>query len=208
MTSSRSASSSRVSEAGRSSGRPPPDGALPGWPTMSYRKGLASSWGPSMPDTTDPDLDLKRLAGAPLDVPATETLAYEVYRYAGLLEKGAAGLDPTSASAAASTRSAVRAAGIRAPGRRRPAQAGASPCPRGETRARSTAARGAERDAADPEGQSSHTRRVTPRSREMACDDGHSLLATRRATFHRWLLPRFRLSLAPGGIPDSPWSVT
>ncbi len=65
------------------------------------QKGLGFQLGTSKPDTTDPRLDLKRLAGAPLDVPATETLAYEVYRYAGLLEKGAAGLDPTSASAAA-----------------------------------------------------------------------------------------------------------
>ena len=65
------------------------------------QKGLGFELGTSKPDTTDPRLDLKRLAGAPLDVPATETLAYEVYRYAALLEKGAAGLDPTSASAAA-----------------------------------------------------------------------------------------------------------
>ena len=54
------------------------------------------------PDTTDPDLDLHRLAGAPLHVPDTETLVYETYRYARLPEAGAVGLDPTSASAAAS----------------------------------------------------------------------------------------------------------
>ena len=54
------------------------------------------------PDTTDPNFDLRRLAGAPLDVPATETLAFETYRYGDLLARGAADLDPTSASAAAS----------------------------------------------------------------------------------------------------------
>jgi hypothetical protein len=56
----------------------------------------------SPPDTTDPNLDLRRLAGAPLHIPDTEVLVYETYRYAGLLERGAAELDPTSASAAAS----------------------------------------------------------------------------------------------------------
>ena len=56
----------------------------------------------SRPDTTDPDLDLRRLAGAPLHIPDTESLVYGTYRYAGLLDQGAAGLDPTSASAAAS----------------------------------------------------------------------------------------------------------
>ena len=54
------------------------------------------------PDTTDPGLDLRRLAGAPLDVASTETLAFETYRYGDLLARGAAELDPTSASAAAS----------------------------------------------------------------------------------------------------------
>ncbi len=54
------------------------------------------------PDTTNPGLDLRRLAGAPLDVASTETLAFETYRYGDLLARGAAELDPTSASAAAS----------------------------------------------------------------------------------------------------------
>ena len=66
------------------------------------QKGLGFHLGSTRPDTTDPRLDLRRLAGAPLDIPATETLAFDVYRYAGLLQAGAAGLDPTSASAAAS----------------------------------------------------------------------------------------------------------
>ena len=66
------------------------------------QRGLGFHLGTSRPDTTDTRLDLRRLAGAPLDVPATEALVYDVYRYAGLLEEGASTLDPTSASAAAS----------------------------------------------------------------------------------------------------------
>jgi hypothetical protein len=66
------------------------------------QRGLGFELGTALPDTTDPALDLRRLAGAPLNLPATETLVYRTYRYAGLLEAGAVGLDPTSASAAAS----------------------------------------------------------------------------------------------------------
>src|SRR5262249_2227778 len=68
----------------------------------TVQKGLGFHLGRARPHTTDSRFELRRLAGAPLDVPTTETLAFEVYRYAGLLEEGAAGLDPTSASAAAS----------------------------------------------------------------------------------------------------------
>jgi Protein of unknown function (DUF2723) len=66
------------------------------------QRGLGFELQTSRPDTTSPDLDLRRLAGAPLHLPDTEALAYGTYRYAGLLEYGATGLDPTSASAAAS----------------------------------------------------------------------------------------------------------
>ena len=66
------------------------------------QRGLGFQLQTSPPDTTDADLDLRRLAGAPLHVPDTEALVYETYRYAGLLERGAADLEPTSASAAAS----------------------------------------------------------------------------------------------------------
>jgi hypothetical protein len=66
------------------------------------QRGLGFHLATALPDTTDPKLDLRRLAGAPLDLPATERLLYDVYRYAGLLDAGAAGLEPTSASAAAS----------------------------------------------------------------------------------------------------------
>ncbi len=53
------------------------------------------------PGTTAPALDLHRGAGMPLDVPMTERLVFDTYRYARLLERGAGGLDPTSASVAA-----------------------------------------------------------------------------------------------------------
>ena len=66
------------------------------------QRGLGFELQTSRPDTTDLDLDLKRLAGAPLHLPDTEALVHGTYRYAGLLEHGATGLDPTSASAAAS----------------------------------------------------------------------------------------------------------
>jgi hypothetical protein len=66
------------------------------------QRGLGFHLETSLPDTTDPDLDLRRLAGSPLHIPDTEALVYETYRYAGLLERGATELDPTSASAAAS----------------------------------------------------------------------------------------------------------
>jgi len=66
------------------------------------QRGLGFHLQTSRPDTTDPDLDLRRLAGSPLHVPDTEELVYRTYRYAGLLTRGAADLDPTSSSAAAS----------------------------------------------------------------------------------------------------------
>jgi hypothetical protein len=53
------------------------------------------------PDTTSPILDLHRLAGAPLDIPLTERLVWETYRYAGLLTGDVDGLESTSASIAA-----------------------------------------------------------------------------------------------------------
>jgi hypothetical protein len=66
------------------------------------QRGLGFELRTTPPDTTDPNLDLRRLAGAPLHLPDTEALVHGTYRYAGLLERGAVGLDPTSASAAAS----------------------------------------------------------------------------------------------------------
>ncbi|MFL5404123.1 MAG: protein O-mannosyl-transferase family, partial [Gemmatimonadales bacterium] len=53
------------------------------------------------PDTTLPALDLRRLAGAPLDIPTTERLVWDTYRYAGLLEGDVTKLESTSAGIAA-----------------------------------------------------------------------------------------------------------
>jgi hypothetical protein len=66
------------------------------------QRGLGFELQTGVPDTTSPDLDLRRLAGAPLDLPGSEELVFRTYRYAGLLERGASELDPTSASAASS----------------------------------------------------------------------------------------------------------
>jgi transmembrane protein TMEM260 (protein O-mannosyltransferase) len=52
------------------------------------------------PDTTSPAIDTRRIAGAPLDVPTTERLLWETYRYAGLLEGDVTKLESTSASIA------------------------------------------------------------------------------------------------------------
>jgi hypothetical protein len=54
----------------------------------------------SPPDTTSPAIDTRRLAGAPLDIPTTERLLWETYRYAGLLEGDVTKLESTSASIA------------------------------------------------------------------------------------------------------------
>jgi hypothetical protein len=52
------------------------------------------------PDSTSAGLDMRRLAGAPLDLPTTERLVWETYRYAGLLEGDVRRLESTSASIA------------------------------------------------------------------------------------------------------------
>jgi hypothetical protein len=54
----------------------------------------------SKPDTTSADLDLKRLAGAPLNIPLTDRLVNETYRYAGLLQGDVTKLESTSGSIA------------------------------------------------------------------------------------------------------------
>jgi hypothetical protein len=59
------------------------------------------------PDTTSPDLDVRRLAGVPLDVPITERLVWQTYRYGGLLGPREGPLETTSAMAAASLASPV-----------------------------------------------------------------------------------------------------
>jgi hypothetical protein len=66
------------------------------------QRGLGFELLSSAPDTTSSTLDLHRFGGVPLDLPTTERLVWDTYRYAGLLEQGTDSLETTSASAAAS----------------------------------------------------------------------------------------------------------
>jgi hypothetical protein len=65
------------------------------------QRGLGFELGTALPDSTSPDLDLHRFAGVPIDVPTTDRLVFDTYRYAELLERGAEDLESTSASVAA-----------------------------------------------------------------------------------------------------------
>jgi hypothetical protein len=65
------------------------------------QRGLGSELLPHRPDTTAGDLDLHRLTGIPLDVPTTERLVFDTYRYGELPRRGAEQLETTSASVAA-----------------------------------------------------------------------------------------------------------
>jgi hypothetical protein len=64
------------------------------------QQALGFSLRSSPPDTTSPALDTRRLAGAPLDIPTTERLVWQTYRYGGLLEGDVTKLESTSASIA------------------------------------------------------------------------------------------------------------
>jgi hypothetical protein len=55
---------------------------------------------PAKPDTSSPAIDTRRLAGAPLDIPTTERLVWDTYRYGELLEGDVTRLESTSASIA------------------------------------------------------------------------------------------------------------
>jgi hypothetical protein len=66
------------------------------------QQGIGFQLRTTRPDTTSPELDSRRLSGAPLDLPLTERLVFDTYRYAGLLQEGATSLEGTSASIAGS----------------------------------------------------------------------------------------------------------
>ena len=66
------------------------------------QRGLGFEIQSTLPDTASPDLDLHRFAGVPIDVPTTDRLVFETYRYGDLLTRGSEGLESTSASVAAS----------------------------------------------------------------------------------------------------------
>jgi hypothetical protein len=65
------------------------------------QRGLGSELLPERPDTAAGDLDLFHLTGVPLDVPITERLVFDTYRYADLPRRGARDLETTSATIAA-----------------------------------------------------------------------------------------------------------
>jgi len=60
------------------------------------QRGLGFELLTERPDSAIPALDLHRSAGVTLDVPTTGRLVFDTYRYAGLLERGADGLESTS----------------------------------------------------------------------------------------------------------------
>ena len=64
------------------------------------QKGLVMELQTALPDTTRPELDNHRILGSPLDVPATERLVWETYRYARLLDGITRPLEPTGAGVA------------------------------------------------------------------------------------------------------------
>ena len=64
--------------------------------------GMGFSLVTAPPDSTDPTLDFRRLASAPLDLPLTGRLVFDTYRYARLLDAGALDLEPTARSVAGS----------------------------------------------------------------------------------------------------------
>jgi hypothetical protein len=64
------------------------------------QQGLGFRLETAPPDTTNPALDLHRLTTVPLDVPISERLVYQTYRYAGLLENESDSLESTSAGIA------------------------------------------------------------------------------------------------------------
>lgn len=66
------------------------------------QQGLVFRLASAVPDTADRNLDFHRVLGAPLDVATTSRLAFETYRYAGLLAPGvsAQDLEPTAAGVA------------------------------------------------------------------------------------------------------------
>jgi hypothetical protein len=65
------------------------------------QRGLGSELLATRPDTAAGGLDLHDLTGVPLDVPTTERLVFDAYRYGDLPRRGARELETTSANVAA-----------------------------------------------------------------------------------------------------------
>jgi hypothetical protein len=65
------------------------------------QRGLGSELLTARPDSSAADLDLLHLIGLAVDVPTTERLVFDTYRYADLPRRGSDRLETTSASVAA-----------------------------------------------------------------------------------------------------------
>jgi hypothetical protein len=64
------------------------------------QQGLVMRLDTAVVDTTRADLDYRRILGMPLDVATTDRLAWETYRYAGMLTDAPKELEPTAAGIA------------------------------------------------------------------------------------------------------------
>jgi hypothetical protein len=73
---------------------------FPGLEPLVVQQGLALRLLEAPPDTLSGRYDLRRVMGAPLDLATTDSLLFGVYRYADLIERGAAGLESTARFAA------------------------------------------------------------------------------------------------------------
>jgi hypothetical protein len=67
---------------------------------LLVQQGLAVRLLPEPPDTSSGRYDNRRMLGSLLDLPVTDTLITQTYRYADLMERGAAGLETTASSTA------------------------------------------------------------------------------------------------------------
>ncbi|NOT07076.1 MAG: DUF2723 domain-containing protein [Gemmatimonadales bacterium] len=65
---------------------------------LQVQRGLAVYLDSVPPDSANRDIDFRGLMGAPMDIPATDRLAMETYRYADLLERPRATLESTASS--------------------------------------------------------------------------------------------------------------
>jgi hypothetical protein len=64
------------------------------------QQGLVMAMQQQAVDTTRADVDLQRILGVAMDVPTTDTLMWQTYRYAELMERDAPNLEPTAAGVA------------------------------------------------------------------------------------------------------------
>jgi hypothetical protein len=76
-------------------------GTFFGLEPLLVQQGLAIRLMPSPPDSTSPRYDFQRMVAAPLDLVISDSLLFQVYRYAGLLESGVDQMESTALGMAA-----------------------------------------------------------------------------------------------------------